>query len=220
MAKTQVLREILKGHKISGFLIEWIGYSLTDEDTMRESYKTLKRIGLTDEKIASRANLLGMDSESIKRNYQALRKLGLENKNIVLKPELLGRNPNTIQNNYQHLVGLLRQNYEDRESGRELIVSQPQLLEIKPETINANIQFLHSRGIDYNKGNLLGTTSQLKRKKMAWMLREIFDYRTSENKGETIDKMYEFIKRNPKYLAKSISYLERAKDEIKNRVKK
>ncbi len=128
--------------------------------------------------------------------------------------------PETIERNYQHHVGLLRQNYEDRNSGRDILTSQAQLLGISPETMNANVQYLHNCGIDYNNAFLLGTTPQLKRKKMAWLLREIFDYRDTpeSERQEAIQKMYEFVRENPQYLVKSVSALERAKDKIKQKI--
>ncbi len=54
---------------------------------------------------------------------------------------------------------------------------------------------------------------------MAWLLREIFDYREAPQgkKQETIQKMYRFVRDNPRYLVKSVSALERAKDKIKQK---
>ena len=189
MTNIHTLDTLLKDHEISDFSRRWVETSNTNEEKMRCAYESLKRIGLTDEKIASQAHLLGM-------------------------------NPETIERNYQHHIGLLRQDYEDRNSGRELLMSQPQLLGIPSETINANVYYLHSLGIDYHNAFLLGTTSQLKRKKMAWLLREVFDYRDipESKKRETIQKMYGCIRENPQYLVKSISALERAKDNIKQRI--
>ena len=189
MSKTKTLENLLGGKEISDFSKEWVENSDIDEETIRRTYESLKKIGLSDDKIATQAHLLGM-------------------------------NPDTIERNYQHHVNLLRQNYEDRNSGRELLTNQAHLLGIPPRTINANVQYLHSLGIDYNNAFLLGTTSQLKRKKMAWLLREVFDYReVPENrKQETIGKMYEFVRENPQYLVKSISALDRAKEKIKKKV--
>ena len=97
-------------------------------------------------------------------------------------------------------------------------MKQAQLLGITPETISANVQYLHGLGIDYNDGFLLETTSQLKRKKMAWMLREVFDYQNSEDKKGAIERMCGFVRDNPQYLIKSIPALEKAKDKIKEKV--
>ena len=249
MTKTQTLDALLEGHEISDFSRKWVENSKTTKEKIRLAYGTLKKIGLTDDKIASQAQLLGMNPETIERNYQKLSALGLKDDKIASQAHLLGRDPETIERNYKrlsnlglkdskiatlahllgrdpetiernycHHVGLLRQIYEDRKSGRELLTNQAQLLGISPETINANVQYLYSLGIDYNNAFLLGTTSQLKRKKMAWLLRKVFDYRESENKRETINKMQEFVRENQQYLVKSISSLDKAKDKIRERI--
>ena len=182
-----------------------------DPETIERNYKSLSKLGLKDDKIATQAHLLGMNPETIERNYKALSKLGLKDDKIASRAELLGRDPETIERNYKSHLKLLRQNYQDRNSGKELLLNQAQLLGIPAETIEASVQQLSSLGINYNNGILLGTTAQLKRKKMAWILREIFDYRNSLDKKQTIREMYSFIKTNPRYLTKSIPTLERAK---------
>ena len=251
---TGILEEILKGHKISDFSRKWIDNSKTDDTAIRQVYEFLKRIGLSDDKIASQANLLGMDPETIERNcqrlialglsdnkiasqahllgrdpetiernYKKLSALGLTDDKIASQAHLLGRDPETIERNYQHHVGLIRQNWQDKSSGRDLLMDQAQLLAMSPETIESNVQYLCSLGVDYNDrfllGLLLGTTPQLKRKKMAWMLREIFDYRSLsyEQKQEAMLDMYDFVRNNPQYLIKSISGLEKAKTSIKKK---
>ena len=184
MSKTTDL-EIRLGEEnpINKFNRDWINNSANSEVEMWQTYCLLRLHGLSRDKIATQAHLLGRDPETIERNYQS------------------------------H-ISLLRQNYEDRNSGRELLTNQAQLLGIPSETILASVQQLSNLGIDYNNGILLGTTSQLKRKKMAWLLREIFDYRNSNNKKETIREMYNFVRNNPKYLVKSIPALERAKSKM------
>ncbi|MDA1196983.1 MAG: hypothetical protein O2779_03405, partial [Nanoarchaeota archaeon] len=156
----------------------------------------------------------------IERNYQRLSALGLKDDKIASQAQLLGRDPETIERNYQHHVGLLRQDYRDRTSGRELLTNQAQLLGITPETITTNVQFLYSLGIDYNDAFLLGTTPQLKRKKMAWMLRELFNYGTlpEEQRRDAIDGLYNFIRADPRILIKSINSLERSKDRLREKV--
>jgi len=209
-----LLREIgLSDEKIAS-QVQLLGF---DPSTILGNYRALSNLGIKDEKIASRAELLGINPKTIERNYNLLSRLGIKNEKIVSQANLLGFDPATIKKNYQHHIGLLRQNIEDRTSGRELLTNQAQLLGISRETISANVQYLHSLGIYYNNGFLLGTTTQLKRKKMAWLLREVFDYRTSENKKETIHRMYEFVRDNPKYLITSISNLEKEKYKIREK---
>ncbi|MCK5283125.1 MAG: hypothetical protein KAK00_06970 [Nanoarchaeota archaeon] len=189
-------------------------------ETIERNYQRLSSLGLKDEKIVTLAHLLGMNPETIERNYQRLSSLGLKDEKIASQAQLLGMNPETIERNYRGHIGLLRKEYQDRASGRELLTNYPSLLGTHPQTINANVQYLHSIGMDYGKGVLLGTTTQLKRKKMAWMLRELFDYKqlSDEQKPEAIRALYNFVRENPNYLIKSISTMERTKDKIREKV--
>ena len=59
-----------------------------------------------------------------------------------------------------------------------------------------------------------------KRKKLAWILRELFEYRTvpEEKRNETIRELYSFIRKRPNILVRSITYLERNKDRLKDLV--
>ncbi len=189
-------------------------------ETIERNYRLLSALGLKDDKIASQAQLLGRDPETIERNYQRLSALGLKDDKIASQAQLLGMNPETIERNYQNHIGLLRRSYQDRTSGRDLLTSQAQLLGISPETMNANVQFLHGVGINYDDAFLLGTTPQLKRKKIAWMLRELFDYRNlvQERRRDAIDGLYDFIRDDPRVLTKSVTSLERSKDSLRERV--
>ena len=158
--------------------------------------------------------------DSVREVYRFLKGKGLEDSKIFSRADLLGMNPETIERNYRHHVSLLRENYEDRFSGRDILTNQAQLLGISPETINANVQFLHSRGINYNNAFLLGTTHQLKRQKMAWMLRELFDYRSlpQEKRRGAINGLYDFIRDEPRVLTKSINSMEKSKYSLRERV--
>ena len=216
-----ILNGLFPNVTIDTFSTDWIlNNPRATEDSVRTIYSFLKGKGLKDNKIATQAHLLGRDPETIERNYQRLSALGLKDDKIASQAHLLGRDPETIERKYQSHVGLLRQNYQDRTSGRDLLTNQAQLLGISPETMNANVQFLYSTGIDYNDAFLLGTTPQLKRKKMAWMLRELFDYRNlpQDQKKEAIDGMYDFVRDNPTVLTKSINSMERTKEKLIERV--
>jgi hypothetical protein len=219
--KNTSFRRKLLTHQLSDFAKEWVENSSATEDSVRESYKLLKKIGLKDDKIASQAHLLGRDPETIERNYESLQKLGLKDDKIASQAHLLGMNPETIERNYRHHVGLLRQNYENRGSGRELLTSQAQLLGIKPETIAANVQFLNSLGINYNNAFLLGTRSQSKREKLAWLLREVFNYRNvpEENKKDVIFAARKYVRENPQRLIDSIKTLDRKKERIREKAR-
>ncbi|MEK6951503.1 MAG: hypothetical protein AABX29_00655 [Nanoarchaeota archaeon] len=102
-------------------------------------------------------------------------------------------------------------------------ILKPQLLGISPETINANVQFLSYLGIDYNNYInvlLLGTEPQTKRKKMAWMLRELFDYGNlpQEQKREAINGLYRFARDNPRVLIRSINSMNKSRNKLRERV--
>ena len=213
---TQILEEILGGHQISDFSREWIENSATNVNTIRATYNALKSIGLKDEKIATQAPLLGMNPETIERNYQRLSDLGLKDEKIATQAPLLGRDPETIERNYQNHIGLLRSDYEDRKSGKDILLQQAQLLGISPDTLETNVQWFSDRNIDYGNGMLLGTKVQTKRKKLAWILREVFDYRThpQDQRREVINNMYKFVADNPHLMIKSTKALEGMKEKL------
>ena len=191
-----------------------------DPETIKNNHQYLKTLGLTDSKIASRAELIGRDPETIKNNHQYLKNLGLTDRNISTNAHLLARDPETIERYYQYHVGLLREDYLDRGSGRELILSHASLLGIPPKTMEANVQYLSSIGIDYHNGFLLGSRPSTKRRKLAWMLRELFDYRDipRDHKREVIGRLYHFVRENPRILAKSLHSLERSMDKLRERI--
>jgi len=217
----KLIKELFPDKKITPFSMDWIlNNPKATEDSVREVYRFLSNMGVANDRIASHADLLGRDPQTIKRNYQELLALGLKKNRVGYHLDLLGRNPQTIKRNYQNHIGLLKQNYQDRTSGRKILTNQPQLLGISPETINANVQFLSSLGIDYHNAPLLGSRPQLKREKMAWMLRELFDYRTlsQEQRRDAINDLYDFIRDYPKILTKSINSIRRSKDKLLKRV--
>ena len=189
----KIVEELFSDVKVNDFSINWILNSpRASENSVREVYTFLRNRGLSDDKIASQAQLLGM-------------------------------NPETIERNYQNHIGLLRENYQDRASGRGLILNQPQLLGISPETINANVQFLSYLGIDYNNYTnalLLGTEPQTKRRKMAWMLRELFNYGNlpQEQKREAINGLYRFVRDNPRVLIRSINSMGKSRKKLRERI--
>ncbi len=188
-------------------------------ETIERNYQRLSALGLKDDKIASLAELLGIYHETIERNYKRLSALGLKEHKIASQAELLGRDPETIERNYKNHIILLRQDYKDRTSGRDLLLTYAQLLGIPSDTIESNVQFLYSIGVGYNNGILLGTTPQLKRKKMAWMLRELFDYKSlpQDQRKDSIEGLYDFIRDNPRILTMSINYLEKNKDALREK---
>jgi hypothetical protein len=187
-----------------------------DPETIDRNYQKLSDLGLKDEKIASQAHLLGMNPDTIERNYQRLSGLGLSDSKIATQAHLLGMNPDTIERNYQNHIGLLRSNYEDRNSGKEILLQQAQLLGVSPDTLESNVQWFADRKFAYGNGMLLGTKTQTKRKKLAWILREVFDYRThpQDQRREVINNMYKFVADNPHLMIKSTKALEGMKEKL------
>ena len=62
---------------------------------------------------------------------------------------------------------------------------------------------------------ILGVSAQTKRKKIAYLLREVFDYQHSTDKRKTIDSAYKLIQRKPQLLIDSISRLEKKIDKLR-----
>ena len=145
--------------------------------------------------------------------------MGLSDSKLESQIRLISMNPKIIERNYQHHVSLLRDDYLSRNSGKKILLGQPPLLGNSPDTLEANVQWFADRNIDYGNGISLGTKVKTKRKKLAWILKNVFDYReVSENeKGDTMNNMYNFIRNNPSLLVKSIKFLEKNKDKLKDK---
>ncbi len=268
-SEIQRLAAELLGREISDFAVDFIygmkateelirvahakltGFGLTDEkiatsaallglnpETIQRNYENLRGIGLSDEKIATLAQLLNRDPETIQRNYENLRRIGLSNEKIAQQAALLSRDPETIQRNYDHHIGMLG----GRGSGKSILTSQAQLLSRPPGTDdNGSKKSLASGGfagtfqylayIDRMSGNghapthrrnpmLLGTTPTNKREKIAWLLREVYDYRKlgPDEKKSAIKRVYRLVSDEPKLLLYSISTLKMRKDAIRQKV--
>jgi hypothetical protein len=78
------------------------------------------------------------------------------------------------------------------------------------------VQWFADRKFAYGNGMLLGTKTQTKRKKLAWILREVFDYRThpQDQRREVINNMYKFVADNPHLMIKSTKALEGMKEKL------
>lgn len=190
--------------------------------SLERNYQALKKLGLSEEKIARCASLLICLPETIERNHQALQQLGLTNKTIISNPRLLVLRPETIERNYRHQIELLRGNHTDRNSGRDVLVAKPLLLGTSPAIVEANIQYLSFNHIEYFHNEfLLATTVQSKRRKLAWMLRELLDYRDTPfgQRRKKIERLYKFVSKKPRLLLESISLLEKRKVKLKEKMK-
>ena len=146
--------------------------------------------------------------------------MGLSDEKIASRADLLGRAPETIERNYHNLIRLLRQDYNNRSSGRDLILNQAQLLGNSPETIESSIQYLSSLGINYNNPFLLGTTVKNKRGKVAYLLRNLFDYSNlaQEQKTQAISQVYDLVRERPQLMIDSIRTLEKRLPRLMERV--
>jgi DNA-binding transcriptional regulator YhcF (GntR family) len=231
--------ENLRGIGLSDEKIATLAQLLNrDPETIQRNYENLRRIGLSNEKIAQQAALLSRDPETIQRNYENLRRIGLSDEKIATNAALLSRDPETIQRNYDHHIGMLG----GRGSGKSILTSQAQLLSRPPGTDdNGSKKSLASGGfagtfqylayIDRMSGNghapthrrnpmLLGTTPTNKREKIAWLLREVYDYRKlgPDEKKSAIKRVYRLVSDEPKLLLYSISTLKMRKDAIRQKV--
>ncbi|MBI1969848.1 hypothetical protein HYS48_04085 [Candidatus Woesearchaeota archaeon] len=179
-------------------------------DRLREDYEALLALGLTKKKIRRFPRLLETKGGRVQETYEELRKLGLSREKVLTYESLLRIRPETLRRNYQHHVGLLREDHQDRNSGRALLLQHPWLLLVSPEAMEANVQYLSMLGIDYHNGSLLETMPKTKRKILTWLLREQFDYRAKKLAAtlgtmlgreeahdagrECIDSLYRFVR--------------------------
>jgi hypothetical protein len=187
---------------------------------IERNYRLLSEIGLASGKIDTHAYLLGMNPDTLEKNYVGLKNIGLTQKRIATAAQLLGRSSDTLKRNYQHHVGLLREKYTDRNSGRDILTTKATILGVSPATLEANIQWFADKDISHKRGLLLTVKPQTRRKKLAWMLREVFDYRqvSTEDRSTTIDQMYDFVRDSPDLLFNSINKLQKRKNELRNKV--
>ncbi|NYZ77690.1 hypothetical protein H0O02_05260 [Candidatus Micrarchaeota archaeon] len=163
-----------------------------DPEMLQRNADALKKLGLTDEKIATNAALLGRDPETLQRNADALKKLGLTGEKITSRAELLGRDPETLQRNYECLR---------RFFSKDEITANAQLLGISKNTLLGSVQFLSALGVDYHKLPFAcGTKVGTKRKKIAVLLREKYNYDANLNENERrelAEKAREFVRARP-----------------------
>jgi hypothetical protein len=211
--KQLVLEELLGNNSsdCSKFSIDWILNSRTTTEDMRSNYRFLNQIGLTNDKIASQAELLGLHPDTIQRNYEALQKLGLTNDKIASQAQLLGRDPDTIQRNYEALQKFFT---------AEKINTYAFLLGIKPKTVEDNITFLTNISIDYHiQPLLLGTNVKKKKDKLRQFFKIVFDEEVQEgNIEQRARKFYSDhtdVNTITKTLVRSTAYHQRNKETLR-----
>jgi len=70
----------------------------TSLSQLQKIYSKLRKLGISDEKIASFPSLLGRDPAIMQRNYNFLVRKGFDQKFIVENAEIICLNPNTLLN--------------------------------------------------------------------------------------------------------------------------
>lgn len=188
-------------------------------DTIEKNYQKLSHMGLSDKKIVTLASLLARNPNTLEKNHKRLSDFGLSNRKIAANASLLNMKQETVERKYQNLIGSLRDDYLDRSSGKDAVVKYAWILTMSSSTVEAAIQYLSSQGFNYRKiPILLNSKPQTKRKKLAWILREVFDYRSAGNqKKSTIRNMYKFVRENPKLLIQSIAALEENRKKLREK---
>ncbi len=187
---------------------------------LEANYRLLRKKGLEKEDVITNINLLGRDPEKLNYNFNNLRKKGFSKVKIASRSGLIERNRETINRRFKKYPGLMEK-LSDIEDGKKVILKQPQLLEISEDTLEANIMYLSHFKIKTLNGILLGTTPQNKRKKIAYLLRELFDYRNlnEEKKKEAIKQAYAFVRESPTLLAESYKVLDKRMSKLRREVK-
>ncbi len=216
MTKQATLEELLKEKTaaVSDFAKAWINHCRATEQDLRTNFIFLSALGLSDDKIASRAELLGLHPDTVQRNYESLKRLGLSDDKIASRAELLGRDPDTVQRNYESLkrLGL----------SDDLIRKYAFLLGQSTETVRASIKFCERVGIDYAIQPLvLETRTKRKIAKLRTFFKEIFDEEVSESTIE--ERAREFYAHHEKSqditttLVRSENYMRNNKDKLRER---
>lgn len=163
---------------------------------LSERYTALRRLGLSRKEVIDSIYLLCTPLKTVeamlrkREEKKRLRLNELEARRYTLKillglsdaeaamwgDENLHLNNSDIRPRYDHHVGLFRKDYRDRNSGRSFLATYVGLLAIPPTTIEATVQQLSTMQVITVKGHVLTNHPQSRREKLAWMLRELFDY--------------------------------------------
>ncbi len=191
-------------------------------ENIEKVYKCLKKLGVEDDEIFAHLSIFHTDPDNIYNNYCFLEKIGFDDKTIRKHLFLLNLNSKTLQRNYRSHISMIRDGTQNRDSGRNIFTKRPSLLGFSPETFKACVQHMEYMGlkIDEKRAYLLQIKPAAKRKKLAWMLRELFDYRKipEEYKKRTIETLYSFVRVYPSKLMYSYRKLEREKEYLKKTV--
>ena len=188
----------------NGFLLSM------DKKFIMNNYNLLLTCGLNDDQVAANLNLLGRDPKKISNNFELLKQNGFSATKIASRASLLEKNIHVLKKRLKEYPEKI-QELDDIKDGKETIQKQPQLLEISEDTLEANVMYhshFHFRTLN---GILLGILPQTKRKKIAKILREVFNYRElrEEEKKEAIKKAYTLVRKRPTLLSIGCSDLDK-----------
>lgn len=188
------------------------------EKNLDDKYSNFEKYDILPRNLKLQPQLLGLEKITLETRYKNLRRLGLSNGQILKYVSLLSLKPNTVNSNYQNCVGLLKNGF----SGKAILLKQPQLLGIPYSTLSANVLFADINNITEYSTAFLGTSPQTKRRKVAYLLREVCDYRAKaeEARLDAIKMMYSFLKKSPRLLLYSINALNRELPKIQDRFHK
>jgi hypothetical protein len=194
-------------------------------ETIRSKYERLRSLGLSKEVVLSQPRLFGKSPETIARMYKELKNLGLSDHGISTHHSLLVMNPDALKGRYDgHSRLLIERKGMGEEEAKNFLIEQPQLLTIPNQTIEANLNFLSTHSIASNnrivQAIMLGTTVRTKLSKIAWLLREVFDYKASSlvtmaEKQRVVQIAYDLVREKPSILVESLNTLNRQKKSLK-----
>jgi len=102
MAVEDTLQLLFKDNfsHVREFSLKFLGNR--DEAAIKGSFDTLRKLGISLEKIARYASLLKHSSKKIRESYANLFNLGISSENICRYPVLIGSNP------YKYLIRLMK----------------------------------------------------------------------------------------------------------------
>lgn len=164
-------------------------------------------------------NLTTKRPEALEQKIEYLvKRFKIPRTTIEKTPSILSHSIAGIQRKYEHHISWLREDYTNRESGRNILFTHLPVFCAANESLEANVQFLSDLGITCNNSNLYFNLAQKKREKMAWVLREIFDYRQSDEKEDKTAKIKSLRRFVAKYayriLTRSIEHLSKNKQTL------
>jgi hypothetical protein len=176
-----------------------------NKETLLRNFEFLnKELGIKPEHISSQAQLLTSNPETLQRKFKFLVKFGINPEEIARQPQLLAVTLKTIQSHWQNL-----RRYFDADTIRTKAFV---FLGLSLSTVDGNAQFLADHSVDTHKYFFYGSSPALKRKKMAWIARNVFNAHMLEGyeRQEALSKVKRLVSMRPNQtLRPSIKQLDR-----------